>query len=80
MIISNRGYIEIKGTYTEVKADAVIVLKGLREHFVRSHGEDYAKEALEFINTMSLKTEEDLKGLVLDIISKIEADLARGNK
>nr|DAH79512.1 MAG TPA: uteroglobin family protein [Bacteriophage sp.] len=63
MIKCVKGFVEIDGSRSEVKADTVVLLKCLRKYI----SEDELEEAIE----SSKKTVDDLKEEVMEAIAEI---------
>lgn len=63
MVKCDKGFVEINGSRSEVRAETVVLLKCLREYI----SDDELEEAIE----NSKKTVDELKAEVIEIIAEI---------
>lgn len=71
MIKCSKGNVEIKGNLALLKAETVMILRGIRNTLEEEYGKKHAEESMKTIFEVSTMTQEEMKAKTEEIIQEM---------
>lgn len=76
MIKCSKGNVEIKGDLMLLKAETIMILKGIRNILEEEYGKKHAEESMKTIFEVSTMTQEEMKAKAEEMIQEIAGKIA----